>query len=281
MIRLGVHTIVWGESCTDLDKILREAKDAGYSGIELFQNPASFLRGEANVTQQQFLESLKQYDIELLGMCFGSFEDRVAFVEGMAKILGLEPNDRTLPYIYTDQWGPECVAAMEKGLRVAIHPHMYQPIQTIQEAEEYLKLYPKCELLPDTAHMTIAGEDLAKVIKEWSSRCAAIHLKDWQSNVGRSYQFYARGFCGLGEGIVKWDDLLNFIGIQSYRPGGMWLVVDQDRSSTPRESMKASNDWVRKNFPRGAFERGVAFDTQRLDQKTDGVSLHYSGTHIR
>jgi len=40
----------------------------------------------------------------------------------------------------------------------------------------------------------IAGEDVRKVIEDNIDRIVAVHLKDWTSEFGRSYQFYSRGF---------------------------------------------------------------------------------------
>jgi sugar phosphate isomerase/epimerase len=69
----------------------------------------------------------------------------------------------------------------------------------------------------------------------------AIHLKDWREDVGRSYQFYARGFCELGDGDIPLEDVLNVL-LQSGFSG--WIVVELDWTSDPPASASKSLRWL-------------------------------------
>lgn len=243
-LRFAVQSITWGRA--SLGSMLDEIRAAGYEGVELFQNPQTL--GGASVIEKAFHDS----GLQLVGVASGSFDERCRLVREWAEIRNLSVSHPSVPYVYVDEWRDSdlrFVDRLNEGFRIGLHPHMYKPVQTVQEAKSLLKEHKKLGFIPDTAHLQIAGDDPAAAIRdpELSARLTAIHLKDWNDDVGRSFQFYARGFCELGEGDVPLQPVLQEI-LDSQFSG--WLVVEQDSSTAPRESAALSLEWLKATLLR-------------------------------
>lgn len=241
--KFAVQSIAWGHQ--SLDVILREAKAAGYCGLELFQHPGDL--GGPRAIHDAFVRA----DLHLVGVTCGSFDERCVLVREIAKLRHVGVGHPLMPYVYTDEWrdaAPRFQDALAEGFRVALHPHMYKPVQTMAEAEAILARHPNLSFLPDTAHLKIAGDDAVEAVVKHFSRIEAIHLKDWREDVGRSYQFYARGFCEMGEGNVDLAGVLGAAFRETARERSdttRWVVIEQDRTSDPFASAKRSFDWLR------------------------------------
>ncbi len=120
---------------------------------------------------------------------------------------------------------------------------MFRSVQTLQDARKYLGEYSWLEFLPDTAHLEIAGESAIGVISEFFSRLAAVHLKDWTPEFGRSYQFYGRGFTELGEGEVELAQVMELLREKAFNG---WLVVEKDTCLNPLQSARNAREWLRR-----------------------------------
>ena len=231
--------------------MLRVIKEAGYKGVELMQHPKEF--GSA----EQLYSHLKRFNLKLLGLTGGSILERADFIgelieietkylvreDGpMTKIIRFGPH---YPYIYIDTWDERQVLLVGPDLTLALHPHMFKPIQTAQEAEWLLRQYPSLRFLPDTAHLTIAGANLMELLENNLPRIIAVHLKDWASEFGRSYQFYSRGFgVRFGHGDVRLADTIEFLKSHKYNK---WVVVEQDVADDPAEAAHLCRNWLRAN----------------------------------
>lgn len=243
-MRLAIHSISWGED-VDLNRLLSDVTAAGYSGIELFQHP------DVLGSPQRVFKAFQDYGLHLLGLSGGALEERTAFIREYAELLGRPVSHTDVPYVYFDDKMDDTVEEMlNQGFRIALHPHMYKPVQTLDEAERLLRKYRELRFLPDTAHLTIAGDDPVKSIERWVPRIDAVHMKDWQENVGRSYQFYARGFCELGTGDIDLERVLDVLIRKAFR---IWLVVEQDWTMQPLDSAKRSHDWLTNRLGRAAL----------------------------
>jgi inosose dehydratase len=245
VLRIGVQTISWGEKVRDVSHMLREVRQVGYDGVELAQSPAE-LPGVS-----ELLDLLESERLVILGIAGGSLRDRLDYVGRVEEELRSrmmvggyrgETSPQPRPYVYVDgEYSEDWNVAFRAGVRLALHPHMFKPVQTAHEAEVLLRQHPTLELLPDTAHLQIAGSDPLEFIKSWEDRLAAIHLKDWSPLWGRSYPFYARGFCELGQGTVDLVSVLEWVGKRAFQG---WVVVEQDYSNDPAESARVSLDWL-------------------------------------
>ena len=158
--KYAVHTISWGNK--PLEKIVGEVAKAGYAGAELFQHPGRIGGVEAVV------EEFDKHNVHLVGVAFGAFLERCDFVRRMAAIRNVSLDDPSLPYVYCDEWReeiPHFKAAASEGFKIALHPHMFKPVQNVDEAQRILDANPSVLALPDTAHLQVAGNDPVKAIK--------------------------------------------------------------------------------------------------------------------
>jgi sugar phosphate isomerase/epimerase len=247
---VAVQTISWGRR-PDVNRMIQEIRRAGYDGIELGQIPALFRPVDA------FWELLQRHGLTLVGVACGSLKDKVDFVSEFVsfdqrmRVYQVQtgraeewtvPNQH--PYIYIDDFPPGSKLALDQGYRLALHPHMFKPFQTERNFKPLLDAteYARLEFLPDTAHLTVAGEDVVRIIEDHFDRIAAIHIKDWTAEWGRAYMFYSRGFTELGSGDVHLVELLKVLKARNYRK---WLVIEQDTSDNPSLSATRSRDWLR------------------------------------
>jgi len=234
-VRIGIQTILWGRRPPDVWVMLKQAKDARYDGVEIAQHPEQF--GHA----RKLRDRLVDYDLGLVGLSGGALEERAAFLKEYVSLLPPAPN-RLYPYLYIDGWEePSYKEVLDDGLVLALHPHMFRRVQTANEAAELLDEYKALWFLPDTGHLTVAGEDVVKVIEQHYPRIGAVHLKDWNAEVGRAYQFYSRGFCELGRGDVPLDKVTDSLKNRKYDG---WLIVEQDAADDPNEAAEASRKWL-------------------------------------
>jgi sugar phosphate isomerase/epimerase len=254
-MQVGIETISWGTRVADVGKMLREVKEAGYTGVEFAQHPDEL--GPVN----ELYPTLSTLDLRCIGIAGGSLQEKIDFVRNYnaaervslvqtraAKSGGLKwlPDSSAgdnQPFIYVDEWeGQSSIDALRIGMTLALHPHMFKGIQTSADAEMYLGKYARLQFLPDTAHLTVAGQDVVKVIDRNYERIQAIHLKDWTAEFGRAYQFYSRGFVELGQGDVLLEEVIRFLKQRNYK---RWIVVEQDVTPDPFQSALASRQWLR------------------------------------
>ena len=226
-MKIAFQTIIYGPTLPDLENVLKFVSECGFQGIEFAQRP-EFL---GNTSQLSELSQL--YNVKIIGLAGGTYEERKIYCKDIIK-----PN-----YFYTDNWDEkDYLDAIENKLTLAIHPHMYKSVQRFSEIQELLGNYPELKFILDTAHLTIAGEDIIDVYRATKNKIAAIHLKDWTQKYGRSSIRYGRGFVELGNGDVKIDELLNELRITNYYG---WIVLEQDRTDIdPIDSINKSIDWL-------------------------------------
>lgn len=241
-MKVGIQTIAW--QVTDelslnllLPDMAREIRGAGYEGIELFQRAN-------DETHIRFLrDQLEKNSLELVGVSAGSFLDRVELVKSYRAFAPGRPT----PYVYTDEWTPEqAQRAIDERIPIGVHPHMFKPIQTVAEAmpviDQQRALGHDVGLLPDTAHVLIAGESPLDVLRKNFDRLTAIHIKDWSPEFGRSYQFYAEGFVPLGEGDVPLPEIIEYLRLKNY---GGWLIVEVDVTENAYDIACKCREWLR------------------------------------
>jgi sugar phosphate isomerase/epimerase len=249
-MRFAVQSIVFGKDKdkAELIEMCREIRDCGYRGIEFFQNLKQF------GSTKELADVLRDLELVLVGVATGPLRDRIAFVRDYCRQLRKSTEDVDSPYVYVDEWDDTvCDRALHNGIRIAIHPHMFRQIQTEREARHFLSRYPKdnfrhLTLMPDTAHSTIAGDKPERMIIDHFDRIHSIHFKDWNPNVGKSYQFYSSGFCRFGMGAVPLEECLRELYRRSYRG---WVIVEHDTSETPRTEIEGSLNWLRARLPPG------------------------------
>ena len=109
-MKLAIQTIVWGPNPPNMEQVLREARDVGYEGVEVFQHPR--LLGDAE-TFYSLLE--KVGGLALVGLSGGSIQERVEFIRDFLRVqmqkapvsMAITPQQPPLsyvrPYAYVDE----------------------------------------------------------------------------------------------------------------------------------------------------------------------------------
>lgn len=242
-MKVGLQTISWSTQCVSPHEMLHEIKLAGYEGIELAQIRDDF----PNSTK--FFSALEKEDLELVGVAGGALSDKLDMVASFAG----SSKQAFLPYVYTDDWGDDfhtqysSLIDKEYGfnepITIAVHPHMFKPIQTENEAIEIINRFDYTKLLIDTAHLSIAGGDILSIIDSNFDKIVAVHLKDWSPEFGRTLPYYSRGFVELGEGRIPIAEIVKKLINMNYTG---WIIVEQDYSSEPRESAERSRKYLKR-----------------------------------
>jgi signal transduction histidine kinase/sugar phosphate isomerase/epimerase len=228
-MKVGFQTILWGRAFADIKSSLNLLSHFHFQGIEVFQTPLQL--PEAPV----FGRMLQDYGLELVGLAGGTVEERLCYCGGILKPL----------YFYVESFDQkDADLAGAAGIPLALHPHVFARVHRLKAAMGELAKHPELQLLPDTAHLAIAGDDSLDAIRRGWGRLASVHLKDWTPVYGRSVHRYAKGFTELGNGrLAKEIDAVVFeLRRRSYEG---WLIVEQDSSVVPPEAaVQISANWL-------------------------------------
>lgn len=130
-----------------------------------------------------------------------------------------------------ERLGKACRSA---GIRLAYHNHTFEFEEKIAGQPVFEALFAAASSLEvelDVAWAHAGGHDPAAYLRKYAGRVPLIHLKDLKG----------RQTVELGRGEVPLEAAL-----QAARAGGVrWLLVEQDESPKPLESVRLSLDWLR------------------------------------
>ncbi len=228
-MKFGYETIIWGREIDDLDTVLDIIAGAGYQGVEFSQWPGRL------PPIQDLLKMLEDRQLALIGFSGGTLYERIKYCG----------NYRPEHLIVFD-WSELAEKATADGFKFALHPHLHKPKHRIEEVFDLLKKHDKLLFLPDTALLTIAGDDPVEAIQRafqlGKGRLVGVHLKDWSPEYGHAAHRYAYGFTELGTGIIELEAVLRELQ-QSHFTG--WMIVEQDntRKDIPT-SVSESAQWL-------------------------------------
>jgi inosose dehydratase len=156
-------------------------------------------------------------------------------------------------------------AMRAEGVRPALHPHVGTWIETEQEGRAVLDALSPDILgfLPDTGHLAWAGADVIKLITDYASRLAFVHVKDCRLSVaeqGRAagWTYQQTVLAGLwaepGRGQLPMTAILD--ALPSGFGGALVVEVDRPDITDPFESAAASASWMHDTWGPGAVGRG-------------------------
>jgi sugar phosphate isomerase/epimerase len=228
-MRLALQTVSLGPMFRDFDAVAERIRSLGYEGVELGQMPAAL------EPASKLAATLHATKLTLAGLAGGSLQSRLAIAAELRPA-----------YLYVDEWEPEAVEqAMELQLRLALHPHAYKPLGSLQAARRLLTDVPTLKLIVDVAHSYLADEDPIDAFEQHWPRIVAVHLKDWTHRYGRTPFRFARGFTALGSGQLgqQLDRVVQELKRRSFEG---WLVVEQNTPhGDPLDCARESRDWLR------------------------------------
>ena len=266
-IRIGINPLTWTNDDlpslgaeTSLETCLREAREAGFTGVELgnkFPRQASVLA-----------PILRAHDLQLVS---GWYSGRLLERDVDAEWSAMRPHFELLhalqcevmvfaevsrcthgdqlaplsqrPHLPEGQWarfGERLSALAQRmqgeGLRMAYHHHMGTVVQSAQDIDRMMSnTSDAVGLLLDTGHLTYAGGDPAQVAARYAARIVHVHCKDVRKNVlersrNRDSSFLNAVLEGVftvpGDGMVDYPRVLRPIAQSGYQG---WLVVEAEQ----------------------------------------------------
>ncbi len=266
-VQIGVNPIGWTNDDleelggdTPLEVCLREAREAGYEGIELgrkFPRRAAELR-----------PILARHGLALVSGWYGSrlleraVKDELAAADGhltllaemgssvmvFAEVTGAVHERRGIPLsrrptLGAGDWrafGDALTEVAEhlaaRGVRLAYHHHMGTVVETEAEIERLMAVTGEAVgLLLDTGHLTYAGADVLAVARRHARRVFHVHCKDVRPAVlaearRRDLNFLdavvAGAFTVPGDGCVDFAGLMRVLRSAGYAG---WLVVEAEQ----------------------------------------------------
>jgi inosose dehydratase len=274
-IRFGVSPIAWinddmpelgGD--TPLERVLAEARDIGFTGIEL---GGKFPRDPKALTAL-----LARFQLALVGGWYSAslltrsarqeitaLQSHLMLLKALhcrvfihAETSNAIHGDRARPLSATPRldhlgWGPfgakltevaDYVAA--QGLRFAYHHHLGTVVESNEDIERFLKSTgPSVGLTVDTGHAALAGVDPIALIRAHPQRVAHVHCKDIRGQVFRNIKTAGGSFLhgvldGMftvpGDGDLDFKQVMQALAAIGYSG---WIIVEAEQdpaSADPR-----------------------------------------------
>jgi len=266
MVRIGINPLTWtnddlpelGEA-NSLETCLKEAKLAGYEGVELgrkFPRDAKVLGPilkphglnlvsgwySARLLERSVEDEIKAMQshaalLKALGAKVMVFCEVSRCVHGERKI----PLSRR-PKLAEKEWKQfgerlDAVAAEldKQGLTMAYHHHMGTVIQSEDEVDRMMGSTKSVGLLLDSGHLTFAGGDPMRALKRHAKRIVHVHCKDIRKDKLAAARKQDMSFLDAvlgdvfavpGDGSIDFDPLLAELAKHHYEG---WLVVEADQ----------------------------------------------------
>ena len=272
-VHIGTNPIAWSNDDlpelggeTPLELCLAEAREAGFTGIEMgnkFPREPGALKavlarhGLALVSgwygaelrrrrvEEEIAAMRPHFDLlKALGCQVMVFAETTGTVQGKRDV-----PVAARPQMSEDEW-PGFLERLgrlgdwmaERGVAIAFHHHMGTVIESAQEIDRLLDGTPaSVGLLLDTGHLAFAGEDPARVAMRWAGRVNHVHAKDVRPDVvaharRERWSFLEAVVGGVftvpGDGTVDFAASLAPLASAGYAG---WLIVEaeQDPANAP------------------------------------------------
>lgn len=266
-VRIGINPLTWTNDDlpelggdTPLDVCLAEAKEAGFSGVELGhkfpRDPDALghvlaIHGLSLVSGWYGSKLLEQSVAEELR----ALEPHLALLTSVgskvmvfAEVSGAIHGDRTRrpserPVLDAPAWAElgakltEVAAHLaSRGVALAYHHHMGTVVESEADVDRLMRVTgDDVKLLLDTGHLTYAGGDVLGVIARHGSRIRHVHCKDVRAKVlsrvrAEALPFLEAVLQGVftvpGDGAIDFDAVLGALARVGYEG---WLVVEAEQ----------------------------------------------------
>jgi inosose dehydratase len=268
-VRLGINPLTWTNDDlpslgaeTTLETCLRQAREAGFTGVELgnkFPRVADELRPilqahDLNLVSGWYSGRLLERDVDAewqaMSQHFELLHALGCEVMVFAEVSRCTHGDQRLPVSQRPQlarheWPAFCgrlTALAERmnseGLRLAYHHHIGTVVQSQQDVDRMMESTGDAVgLLLDTGHLTYggAGAKLPSIAGQYAQRIVHVHCKDVRSFIlekvrNRDASFLDAVLDGVftvpGDGMVDYPRVLAPLAAAGYAG---WLVVEAEQ----------------------------------------------------
>lgn len=266
-VRFGVSPIAWVNddmpelgADTPLSTILADARDIGFTGIEL---GGKFPRDAATLKPL-----LAGYDLALIGGWYSgellirdvdaeiaAAQDHLALLKAMGSTVFVHAEtsnaihgQRGTPLSRTPRLGEAGWTAFgarmtgfadyiaSQGLKFAYHHHLGTVVERAEDLAEFVRLTgPSVGLTLDTGHAALGGIDPVAAIRAHPERIAHVHCKDVRAGVFAQVQGSDKSFLGgvlAGMFTVPGDGGLDYAAVMGALAEigySGWIVVEAEQ----------------------------------------------------
>jgi inosose dehydratase len=268
-VRLGINPLTWTNDDlptlgaeTTLETCLRQAREAGFTGVELgnkFPRVAKELRPilqahDRSLVSGWYSGRLLERDVDAewdaMSRHFQLVRDLGCEVMVLAEVSRCTHGDQRVPvsqrpHLARHEWPGFCdrltsLAERMKteGLRLAYHHHMGTVVQSQQDVDRMMEgTGDAVGLLLDTGHLTYGGAraKLAAMAEQYAKRIVHVHCKDVRQFIlervrNRDASFLDAVLDGVftvpGDGMVDYPRVLAPLAAAGYSG---WLVVEAEQ----------------------------------------------------
>jgi sugar phosphate isomerase/epimerase len=239
---------VWYGGLYDIEERLLALRDIGYNGTERLEatGPSDAIHKAAMYRK--------------LGMDFStcrgpSMQNGIEWTSALGRSyvwLTVEPNNRDIDFsVYCRRANDMARACARWGIKLAVHNHMHQRVETQKELEDFLKACPDVGIVFDTGHLSCAGGDPAEIARKYHSRICVMHLKDVRlDDPARGLDATRRGykFCELGAGNNGFSNASVLKALRDARWDGWLHVEHDDHVRDPLVDLKTSLRFIKDNL---------------------------------
>ena len=268
-VRWALGTNLWNYfprvPFTDILDVMR---DTGFIGVRLTQFPA--ILKTYGITTGQLEKEVSKRGLFVITISFNGATDDPARLSkvladartameflknfGAHHLVVFSPSRRVNGAGAPDAFTNMCTtfnrigeAAGEMGFRAGLHNHLGQMVESAAEMDRAMALTdPKLfHFSPDTAHVHLAGADVAQVLSKHRERLMFLDYKDAR-RAGLAQDFKPNIF-DLGDGEIDFPACHRVLKSIGYRG---WICVDLDSA---------------RNGPRASYERCGAYVVKSLE----------------
>jgi inosose dehydratase len=268
-VKLGINPLTWSNDDlpslgaeTSLETCLKEAREAGFTGVELgnkFPRVAAQLRPilqthDLDLVSGWYSGRLLEREVDAEWDAMSSHFDLLRTlncnVMVFAEVSRCTHGDQRAPvsqrpHLARQEWPRFCDRLTRladrmnsEGLRLAYHHHMGTVVQSQQDVELMMEgTGPNVGLLLDTGHLTFAGvgNSLFTMAEQYAKRIVHVHCKDVRKFIldrvkNRDSSFLDAVLDGVftvpGDGLVNYHGVLTPLALAGYSG---WLVVEAEQ----------------------------------------------------
>ncbi|MDA4134592.1 MAG: sugar phosphate isomerase/epimerase [Thaumarchaeota archaeon] len=243
-MKISCAALGWGDikDVKQFVEILDSIKDAGYEGvgIEYAVMPEVLKKNPARVKKLA-----KQAGLEVVSMALNETTTDMADV---AKKMGAESGWLCL-FEKDDKSAAKVTKALtvafgEKGMKIAVHPHVRSNAENLRQLDALLKA-SHAGICFDSAHLEALRIDLPKFIAKYKGSIVLVHLKDLREHVDPAKIDYDKDFVDLGEGVVDMPAVALALKKARYK-GWIMVEVDFPHKGSMAESAKKNYKYLQK-----------------------------------
>jgi inosose dehydratase len=257
-LKFAYQTLCWlnyPERHYGVEDVVREVKEAGFSGIEFAEQLQHFGR------VPDFAAFMEREGMQMASLSSGISYTPDDPLEETIQRAAFAAGFGVKALMLCGGWGPEASTKSEQlfanlsanidrlaghleqyDMKPAFHPHLQTLVETPEDTERLLAMSRKCSLCFDIAHFDVAGGDPVRFFRDHHDRVAMVHLKDWVDDPTADVCGRKGRFCELGEGRI---DVAGFLDVARETEFNGWIVLELDSTTrTPLESARISHEFL-------------------------------------